>query len=1085
MVSSSVDIYCTIDPTTLEGRNSSHLIFKKGQEEVPQQQISILNSTSIRLHIDKTTENDSGWYQCYVTMSPGQIQGIGMSVVSIGYKPERITDFKCRTDNWENITCSFTKPMNAVPTEYKIEYCAKKNQNYWIACIESYKNSTVECKPTTYLKYDTILVFRINITNDLGNLSQSVTVDNYATIVPAQPNSIEHFNITSRSIVIQWEIPYKLVTLYKYGHIKLVHDLQLYSEYDSSWAKVDKSVKELDPNAPDKKSLKYFVELDDLQYANAWYDVRIRIRVNKAYDPDNMWSEAAALNFRTKSRKPDRPPTIDQGAFYINDYNEITIFWKELGKSERNGNNSHYNVSRVTRDGQDIHVKLTDISNTMARFPRLDMDANYEITVKSYNDDGASDNGSVIRIPRTRNRLSHPKNLKKSSLDGVYNLTWEINSALLQNGRLSYTVFWCEPKNSQYNACGEGFNFAHVDQETFTFSLEAKTTPNFAIAVNSENSSSGMSWTMCTAASPNEIGQIKTIWVKHIEATQMEIEWKLECEDSLIVQGYNLSYCPITAIIDPKIQECKEPEKSVNISGSATKYNITDLKPYMTYKIVASMYSETREGPKSKPMENTTLEAAPSPPRDFKAYDVRNTSMMLQWRVPKDINGVLMYYEIHFNGDHKKLYDVKNDTTKEPYEVMEYHLQNLVSFTEYEVLVRACTKYCSENSNIDRRKTAIGVPGTMLQPNTRANESVVEVSWQEPGFKGGRIDYYELKTVSRSKGHVKDERIVQICGTRTRCRRAPLCTDGSEVYEFYVRPVNVIFSPHAKATNITCASYPDKALHANQYVDMKSGVRAQPLVDNSNFIQKVDTHDKHPTRHHHQSCENDNNVDLRSFLQRDPYAHHLPGEWSKPLVTNCYHTGEIAPKTIVTIICSIGLMFTMLVMSYKFYKKIKDMKNIVIVLPPGLEDITKEVKPSDLEKKPKPDVITNGNVGSLFRGGEEDHLLRRRAESNSSGRSQSDRSQSQSDGLGDSVDENTYDAQQLMEDDSHSNHSGPVDQHFKVSNLSKLILLSRKCTFHTSSSGACQPPRVSFSSKNAEYLLKDFTFLGIHQLIWK
>jgi len=63
-----------------------------------------------------------------------------------------------------------------------------------------------------------------------------------------------------------------------------------------------------------------------------------------------------------------------------------------------------------------------------------------------------------------------------------------------------------------------------------------------------------MVWALCTAAQSNDIGKIKTIWIPKMDATFMEIQWELECVDSAIVEGYYLTYCPISS---PKTLECK------------------------------------------------------------------------------------------------------------------------------------------------------------------------------------------------------------------------------------------------------------------------------------------------------------------------------------------------------------------------------------------------------------------------------------------------------------------------------------------------------------------------------------------------
>lgn len=87
LVNSSVDIFCNIDQPDAEGRNSSHLFFeKRSGGRVPHNLINIVNATTIRLHLEHASENDSDLYQCYATNVSGPVRGIGMSQVSIGKK---------------------------------------------------------------------------------------------------------------------------------------------------------------------------------------------------------------------------------------------------------------------------------------------------------------------------------------------------------------------------------------------------------------------------------------------------------------------------------------------------------------------------------------------------------------------------------------------------------------------------------------------------------------------------------------------------------------------------------------------------------------------------------------------------------------------------------------------------------------------------------------------------------------------------------------------------------------------------------------------------------------------------------------
>uniref|UniRef100_A0A336MQ57 CSON004107 protein n=1 Tax=Culicoides sonorensis TaxID=179676 RepID=A0A336MQ57_CULSO len=1036
LVNSSVDVICTIDLAQTAGRDSSHLSFEgQGKTKIPQNQISILNSTSIKWHLSRATENDTKRYQCLLDG-----EGVGVTNLYIGYKPTNVTDFKCRSDNWQNMTCKFTKPYNPIPTEYQLTYITNIAIHYKYNCsLASYEGAVLECSIpyTSYRSTHELWTFFLTIRNELGVVDQIFPINNFAVIVPAPPENISFTGVTSFSVKIHWKLSYKLELLHKNHAVNFVHDVRILSEFDNTnnndtkWEIINPS--RIKKETRGDQSLWYYIELHELPYANSWYDVRIRVRTDKAEDIDEMYSEVSGLGFRTEPRRPDRPPRIDQGAFFINDDNDVYIFWEELSKHERNGPNASYAITAVRENGKSVKRTPIEITNTMAKFSKIDLFSSYEFVVKSKNSLGTSDDESVIRIPKYQERLRTPVNLKKLSQDGIYSLSWQSPD---KSKRHSYTVFWCKPKNSLPNACEGNFHFQRVNHTTHNFSLIQNGSINFAVSTNSETSSSGMIWAMCTAAQSSDIGKIKTIWITQIDSSRMELQWKLDCMFDSIVKGYVIKYCPIK---DPKTLECKENSlKDIKIEHQANNYTITQLKPYTTYKIVISMFSATRHGPDSDPLQNTTLEAKPTPPLEFKAYDVRNTSMKLEWKRPKYSNGVLMYYSIFYNGNRIDVYNVTNDTTKEPYEKMTYLLQNLTSFTNYELLIKACNQFCSENSNKDNKTTEIGVPGSMTQPSSTkiANDSdQIQISWSPPKIKSGHINYYELKTVWKSHGNkIVRETTVRIGAKHLSCRRVSPCLADVDTIEYYVRPVNVIRSPHAADESFGTTQVTQKYHDTTHNNRIDTDISGQTGGFFNAFVSST-VATKHPLRHHHQNCE-ENDPELLRWIALDNYSEHLPGEWSKASITSCMLYGSIDAKSIVTIICSIFLMGTVFGVGFKFYKKIKDMKNIVIILPPGLEDITKEIRPENLEnggmkgKLNKPDIIMDKI--NLYADEEEDRLLRKRADTDSSGQSQSDESHSNTESHEDAVEDNTYDVQGLIDDGSQSsNHSMSMDNDFE------------------------------------------------------
>lgn len=406
-----------------------------------------------------------------------------------------MTDFKCRSDNWQNMTCQFTKPWNPIPTEYQLTYNTNIAPHYHYNCsLASHVKAFLECSIPypSYRSTHELWKFFLTIRNELHSLNQSFEINNFAVIVPAPPENISFTEVTSESVVIHWKLSYKLELLHKNHAVNFVHDVRILSEFQNK--NNNETVWEIiDPFRVKKETrndqiLWYYIELRHLKYANSWYDVRIRVRTDKAEDTEEMYSEVSGLGFRTEPRIPDRSPKVDQGAFFINDDNDVYIFWEELSKSERNGPNASYAITEVRENGKPVKRVPIEITNTMAKFGKIDPHNSYEFTIRSKNSLGTSEYGSLIRVPSKRERLPHPMNLKKISQDGVYNLSWQ---APHRNHGYTYTVFWCKPKNSLPNACEGDFNFSRVDRSINSFSLIQNGSINFAVSTNNEISSSG------------------------------------------------------------------------------------------------------------------------------------------------------------------------------------------------------------------------------------------------------------------------------------------------------------------------------------------------------------------------------------------------------------------------------------------------------------------------------------------------------------------------------------------------------------------------------------------------------------------
>ncbi|XP_067041211.1 receptor-type tyrosine-protein phosphatase S-like isoform X4 [Acropora muricata] len=99
-------------------------------------------------------------------------------------------------------------------------------------------------------------------------------------------------------------------------------------------------------------------------------------------------------------------------------------------------------------------------------------------------------------------------------------------------------------------------------------------------------------------------------------------------------------------------------ESSKNTSASKTSILIKGLKPYTTYCIRVAGYTKVGRSPLDAACYFvTTLQKAPGKPREVTAKLQSNGSILVEWKDPEDLNGIIISYQIYFNG--KREYDPK------------------------------------------------------------------------------------------------------------------------------------------------------------------------------------------------------------------------------------------------------------------------------------------------------------------------------------------------------------------------------------------------------------------------------------------
>jgi hypothetical protein len=484
--------------------------------------------------------------------------------------------FKCRTYGaWKyNITCQFPAKMNKIyklsfntPLSSALQQCSlEKNGEYYSVLIDhfNYNYNYAHKTLTFYLESD--------------NQHDIINIGVYASLIPEPPLTVTVHNITTESASIEWTISREME---EDPILKLI-------------AKVDVCLRdcfycnEFTNNHTNKNIL---LDNSILKYVNENYCVKVSLRSAIAPDIKEMWSKYAFTTFKIPSRIPKKSPDVDIGAFFIDEYKNITIYWRELAKEAQNSNDFRYKVQEMNDS------KTIQTINTFATFQNL-TDKEHKFLIKCTNKEGDSSNSSIIRTPKIEELLRMPSNLTVRRKNNEYYISWNHSDTTIE----SFTVFWCQSNSAQW--CENSFDFQTVKSKNYTSPPKILSNYNFAVSANTKTSSSGMLRSQCLTADSDDIGLLYQISISDVTAHSMTVNWTVECQYRAIVAIYILKYCSCDG------RKCNASCKFQNISHEVTNYTVNKLTSFTTYEISMSMVSVSRkEGPLKKHSLITTLES--------------------------------------------------------------------------------------------------------------------------------------------------------------------------------------------------------------------------------------------------------------------------------------------------------------------------------------------------------------------------------------------------------------------------------------------------------------------------------------------
>lgn len=267
---------------------------------------------------------------------------------------------------------------------------------------------------------------------------------------------------------------------------------------------------------------------------------------------------------------------------------------------------------------------------------------------------------------------------------------------------------------------------------------------------------------------------------------------------------------------------------------------------------------------------------APTAPRNLKAAKIERDSIDLTWNRPREVNGQSMTYQLWYN-DHKLNID-GNATMNETFTLSLLHLE---AFTNYTITVVACTRDCSPSSESLTLRTAMGEPGAMFQPKLESrDENKILISWESPEVVGGSLDYFQLQLIAVMDYESVEPKLYRIDGRARSCIIEGFKCEAERV-EFSIRGVNSIVPSGRKLANKSVNCFQVREAHGEKQIG------------------------------------------------------EFYGEWSQRNSTKCRK-----PLPIVLMLATLISLLFLIVSIFFFircYNKYKDMKDIHIIWPKGLD----------------------------------------------------------------------------------------------------------------------------------------------------
>uniref|UniRef100_A0A8C9W4F9 Neural cell adhesion molecule L1 n=1 Tax=Scleropages formosus TaxID=113540 RepID=A0A8C9W4F9_SCLFO len=265
---------------------------------------------------------------------------------------------------------------------------------------------------------------------------------------------------------------------------------------------------------------------------------------------------------------------------------------------------------------------------------------NYTFRVTAFNEFGRSEPSNPSETYRTPPAAPdrNPEDVRTISTEpGVLTIAWKEMDKYYFNGPgYQYKVMWRAAGHRSH------WNQSAVSSSPFVV-REAGTFQPFEIKVKAVNQlGEGPDPILVTGHSGEDrpLMAPQNIAITPVNGSVVQVKWVPVSRDS--VQGHLLGY-------KGGHESDNGDSWVVDVSGSNQVEEVLEgLRPYSKYELKMTAYNSKGEGPFSGPHEFDTPEGVPGAPASLTFDSPSETSLTLHWSPPRDPNGKLIGYLLHY-----------------------------------------------------------------------------------------------------------------------------------------------------------------------------------------------------------------------------------------------------------------------------------------------------------------------------------------------------------------------------------------------------------------------------------------------------